>query len=91
MIGCRVRDDAGNIILDLTDRLGRVLGVVTITSSGGSVTNAGFLDGSPFWVYLKDTNGNFSNQPTISVAGDTLSWSWPSGGGSDGRILYGVY
>jgi hypothetical protein len=89
--GLQTWNSAGDLTLDTNYDVGRVLGITSITSSAGSVTDAGLTTGRPFWWYMKDDGGSFSTQPDISVSGSTLSWSWPSGGGSNGRILYGVY
>lgn len=89
--GIQVMNASGGVEFDTADSVGRILALVSITSSGGNTTDARLQTGRPFWVYMKDSGGSWSNQPDISVSGDTLTWSWPVGGGANGRILYGVY
>jgi hypothetical protein len=90
--GLQTMDASGNVILDTSMRLGRVLGVATLTApTGGSAVNAAFADGAPFWMVTNVSTPN-GEQPTISVAGTTISWSFPGvGSGSTFRLVYGVY
>ena len=91
--GWQAFDASGNLIVDVSTRLGRVLGVQTLTAAtGGSVTNANFASGTPFWM-LSNVSVAGARQPEITFSGTTLSWSFPGVGwsGETYRLVYGVY
>jgi len=91
--GLRVRDAAGNIILDITDRVGTVLGVATITGGvNGYVTNAGFAEGAPFWMATALATYSTRSPGFAFDAGlNRLSWDWGGASGVDHKLVYGVY
>ena len=53
MQGLRTFDEQGNIIVDVTDRLTKIIGSITLekelTSGSGVVTHADFTQGQPFY------------------------------------------
>lgn len=88
--GYQVWNASGILITDTTDRMGTLLGIVTLTGGvSGSVTNAAFADGAPFWCATPLVTFN-TFAPLITPSGTTLSWSWPITG-ADHILLYGVY
>ena len=92
--GLQIWDASGNLIFDTPTRCGRVLGTVTFGTMNGSVTNAQFAAGTPFWFVSQSSPGYAAYQPTIAVVGNTLSWSWTvsgSTGNIGGTIIYGIY
>jgi hypothetical protein len=91
--GLQVWDASGNLILDLTDRLGRILGISTLTPpTDGSVINADFATGTPFWACVPVSSGR-APVPNVSFSGTTLSWDFVAGisYGPSYRLIYGVY
>lgn len=91
--GLQVWDASGNLIVDTGDALGKVLGVATITAgTDGSVTNAGFALGDPFWQCVSQATYG-THQPTFSFSAgtNTLSWAWEGRSGVDCKLVYGVY
>lgn len=93
--GLRVWDASGNLTLDTSTRLGRVLGYVEVTTDG-SLTVPGFSTGTAF--ARVNTTGNsvgpdaeYSWPPNISISNNTLSWSYPSSTKGPAVIIYGVY
>lgn len=91
--GVQVWDASGNLIIDITQRLGRVLGVATLTSpTDGSVTDAGFGTGTPFWACIPVATGR-ALVPDLSISGNTLSWDFLTGYSyaPTYRLIYGVY
>lgn len=89
--GLQVWDASGNSILDTSMRLGRVLGVRTLTGgTNSSHVDAGLSTGTPFWIVTSLTAPNIK-QPDVSVAGTTISWTWAAGSSGDWRLVYGVY
>lgn len=95
MSGLQVWDAAGNLIVDVTDRLQRKLGEVVIAAGAtGSVTVAG---GTP-WYYVAKNGSSAGTAaeyaPTLSVSGNTISWG-PNAvqglGAVPVTLVYGVY
>ncbi len=90
--GLQVFDASGNITLDLTDRVGRILGAQVITSANGSVTNVGFAGLTPFWLATPLVNfGTFSPTFSFNTSTNTLSWVWPYSGGANHQLIYGAF
>jgi hypothetical protein len=91
--GMQIWDASGNLILEISDRIARVLGVASITGgTDGSVTNAGFSTGTPFWACVPVASGR-APVPDVSLSGTTLSWDFTPGIGyaPSYRLVYGVY
>ena len=92
--GLQVWDQFGTLILDTNMRLGRILGTATIGTTNGSVSDSNLSTGSPFWIVINESAFGMGEQPEITFAGTTLSWTWTvSGSGSNPTctLLYGVY
>lgn len=98
--GLQVWDANGNLIIDVTDRLTRVLGEFYTGTSNGSVTNPGLTTGTPWWIAIPTTNINVNNNNmakylTFSVSGSTLAWSfgavYPIQVAINHKVIYGVY
>lgn len=90
--GLEVYNASGVLEMAVTDRLTRIIGETTATGgTAGSVTNAGLATGSPFWWVSRDSSSFYSIEPSITVSGDTLSWTWPISTTGSFTIIYGVY
>lgn len=93
--------DTGDLVIDISTRLAKELGVVTIGGAGtaqeGSVYDVRFGWGKPFYFSVGPTfQGQFS--PAISIGTDnTLRWRYPWGPNDQPymrprlTLLYGVY
>lgn len=93
--GIRIWDASGNLTVDTTDRLTRILGYTTLAASGsGTVTDDGFLTGSPFYIAIRSNGGSVFNGTTVAVSisfsGNQMSYS-TSQSVADFIIVYGVY
>lgn len=92
MSGLRVWNSSGVLITDVETRMGRILGSVQTGAGSGSISVPGFATGTPFGIVLElaaastQTNG----EPTISISGTTLSWSFAANPGNQ-LIFYGVF
>jgi len=91
--GMQVFDAAGNLLIDITTRLSRVIGTQAIAAgSSGSlvVPNAG--QGAIWWAICPSSASRYV--PLVSLSGSTISWS-PNGSypGSavDALLIYGLY
>lgn len=100
--GLMVFGPAGEVWLEVTNRLTRYVGRIDLPGSpnftNGSLFDGGLNSGDP-WYYIiekpSDTNGMWGTYaPNISISNGTISWSKDS----DGRVrvfpctvIYGVY
>lgn len=91
--GLQAWDAAGNLTVDLTTRLSRVVGVVFAAGgSSGSVTVDASL-GTP-WAIPVPRNFPVGSCHKITISGGTISWAPNTGVASqqtDADIYYGVY
>lgn len=90
--GLQIWDSNGNIIVDITDRIGRFTGVQSVAAgSTGSVNVPSFAQGTPFIVSIGQAEGN----PAYAYfSGTTLYWRYEPGGFAPAvntDIHYGVY
>ena len=93
--GFKVWDAAGNLTIDGTTRMSRVLGYTTIgANTSGTITDAGFSTGTPYWISIRNSlsPGAFDDvePPSISVAGTTLTYD-NSSPRLDHLVIYGVF
>lgn len=93
--GLQVWDENGQLEVDVTSRLTRIIGSFTTTEGvnvSGSVVDDRLLDGQP-WYVIQQTPSSRPWLPIISISGNTISWS-SRGGSSVTRsvnVVYGVY
>lgn len=81
----------GTLEINLASRLTKYLGIVDIgITGGGSLSDARFLQGTPWYMYLGTTRTAFFAGPTgeVSFSGSVMSWSRND---SPARIMYGIY
>lgn len=91
--GLRVWDAEGRLIVDLTSRLGRIIGQIDVgaTQSGSVTVPGGF---GQVWVYPIQ-NDSMGYTPTITLQADGLTFNYAPnpnfpGGARAATILYGV-
>jgi len=91
--GLRTWDASGNLIIDVSTRLTRIIGTQAITPVDGSLSNADFALGTPFWYFTNVPVGKAT--PVVSFSGTTLTWTWPASTTQFPRdnmtLVYGVY
>lgn len=94
-VGLRQRDPAGNLLVDITTRLPRIMGRVSIAAgSSGSVTVP--VSGSnPLFFYFSVTMPavGINASPRFTWDQDTISWSYLGANlaASSGVLTYGRY
>lgn len=93
--GFQVWDANGRPVIEVTDRLPRVLGMITTTTVDGSHPDPRLATGEP-WVVAVDSNNTFSQNgytPRVTATSTAVVWTFETG--SDTRrlvtVLYGVY
>jgi len=100
--GLLVWDSSGNLVVDITSRLSRFVGAYVFPSpaANGSVTDAGLLQGTPWFSFAPTAIWGYINmdvsRPVFSISGDTISWSYSAPFSSEnmkitGTLYYGVY
>ena len=82
--GLQVFDEKGNIVVDITDRLMKVLGVVELKETSGEITD-NRLEGQEMWVSIvRETDSMAKNfemyeidsfSPHIERKGNTIAWT----------------
>lgn len=91
--GFQTFNASGQLLMDITDRLARVLGIQTLTSpTDGSITVAAFATGTPFFACIPIANGA-APAPVVGISGNVLSWDFVAGVGyvTNYKLVYGVY
>lgn len=95
-IGMQVWDENGNLLIDVTTRLSRLIGSVVIPAgSTSSIAVPNSTEGL-VWYAIYTTNGN-RYSPVITVTnGANASIAWAPrtafpGGPVDATMLYGLY
>lgn len=90
--GLQIFDSSGVLILDTTDNTGFVIGFLDFASASqsGSLTNANFSSGTPFFFSLSDTNDGPAT-PDVSFSGTTMTWTANVYAPFSGVIYYGVF
>lgn len=94
--GLQVRDENGNLQLDVTSRLGVLLGVLNTNKVNGSLSVPDFSKGTPF--FFANITENISSitaiAPRVYVSNNIIYWVYD--GDADrirlaSRIFYGIY
>ena len=93
--GFQAWDAAGNLVVDLTDRLPRRVGTISVAAGGsGSIAVPGT---QAIWYYVSSSGSLRASlyAPIMGLSGRTLSWSVNTVFDSASRvpvaIVYGVY
>lgn len=80
--GLQIWDASGNLILDATYRVMRVINSAYLSGSGGSVPDSRFSQGG--WVSFQPALSNGDGyldhgviMPVFTFNGSTLTWSYP--------------
>lgn len=96
--GIQVWDPNGNILVDASSSAVKILATITLTSTDGSVTNAGLqpvVDGKARFLFITvptSSSGSLFDRPVISRSGTTVSWSWPNSASKPPyKLIYGYY
>jgi hypothetical protein len=101
MQGLQIFDAGGNVVLDVTDRLTRVLGEFETGTSDGFITDTNLDYGTPWFIaklngsvtVKEGYNSYYSSSVPILISfnSQSLSWSFSGGSVANHHIVYGVY
>lgn len=90
--GIRILNAAGNVLIDTSFRVGRLLGHVDIDggNQSGSINIPAMSEGTPFHIFEKFSLNN--NRPTVEFDIGANEMEWTAGTGAyTGKLFYGVY
>ncbi|MGF6697860.1 hypothetical protein OKW38_002472 [Paraburkholderia sp. MM5496-R1] len=98
--GLQIFNASGVLLLDSSDRVGRIKGRVQVLGHAGSVA-CDMSDGIPFWSFQPDFMfAHISNQtppPIITIDSNGIYWTYSSTSGLNypnpitGWLFFGVY
>lgn len=74
--GIQVFKSDGSLMLDITDRVYRLLTVQNVGSSGGSIGISELTQGVPVLSLINSFAGG--KLPTVTVVGTTVTWTYGS-------------
>jgi hypothetical protein len=82
-------DGAGAVLVSVTDRIGRVVGIVAGASGGGTVSHPSLSQGTPF-AFAQVAQGITlaSTTPQCTINGTTITYT---GSALPFRIIFGTY
>lgn len=76
-IGLRIRNPSdGALIMDEETRVATNIALVAIGKTNGSYTVTSI--GTPCYVLASNSSSQY--QPTITISGQTITWTWPVSG-----------
>lgn len=97
--GVQAWDEDGNLVLDLTDSVGKILGVMNIGAlytgsvSSGTIVEPRFtsLTGhTPFYAVIDGASWNLRDMPTFSISGNNLTWQYLDTARPNVTFIWGV-
>lgn len=97
--GIQIFDAAGNLVVDVTDRLTQVMGMFSTGQVSGSFVVPATGAGNAVWAqFLPDGAGAgtsaFSALPEFYLEGSTISWAFPASTSlfkQGGTVIYGRF
>lgn len=95
--GIQAWDGAGNMVLEITDRLTRIMGGVDIVANqGGAVWVPGGGSGDIWYTFSPNSpaGAEYTYFPVIEISGDNINWSFPGPArpyATGGRLRYGRF
>lgn len=76
--GLKIWDELGNVVLDTSVRVGRIIGRVNSGTTAGSVSVPDFSQGTPWFIVQPITSASFTSEvPNVTISNNTLSWTFP--------------
>jgi len=98
--GLQLFNASGALLLDTSDRLGRIVGAVQLKGFNGQMS-ADLSSGTPFWSFQPDFLFAHTTQqtppPIITIDSNGVSWMYSSTSGLNyakpitGWLFYGVF
>lgn len=89
-IGLKVRDRSGNVMIDVSSKLPRIVGFVDTGGNAGSITVPELAKGTGYYIVTPISGTPGRGTPNVTIAGSTITWSYPNATVND-RIYYGYF
>jgi hypothetical protein len=100
MQGLQIWNASGTLILDSSDRLGRIVGSARVTGTNGNAV-ADLSQGTPFYSFQPDFLFKHVNQitppPMFTINAGGITWVYDTDGGTTNRypvtgwVFFGVF
>lgn len=93
-VGLRQRDPSGNLLVDITTRLPRIMGRVAVAAGVDGSVNVPLSGTNEIFYYFCAVNppNTYAAAPQFSVSGNVLSWQFlGTRGATGGELNYGRY
>lgn len=95
-IGFRQRDPSGNILVDITTRLPRIMGRVQLSAgvSGSVLVPSSGTNPLFYWFNASSSQPDYNASPRFSDDGNTITWTYSSSNPAfnrSGTLAYGRY
>jgi len=93
-------DASGNLVVDFTTRLARIVDVLQVTGTNGAKADPRLAGGTPFYSFQPDKIWGFINmdvsRPIFTIDNSGISWVYSPGSGThnfkiQGTVFYGVW
>lgn len=96
--GLQVWDEAGNLIIDTSTFMGRLIASIDASAMSGTATVPGLDQGIPFAIPILDVGSGVQTYATVSMpqvtfSGNSVSWTrqTPASGGAPAcQLILGV-
>lgn len=77
-IGLRQRDPSGNLLVDITTRLPRIMGRVALSAGVNGSVAVPSSGANPifYWFNASTTSPDFNGTPTFTDDGNNISWTY---------------
>ena len=91
--GLQIFNAGGDLILDVTDRLTRVLGEFETGTKDGRIIDNALTTGEPWFIAIGiDAYFTYGEMGcAITINENILSWTFSPGSRGNKKIIYGVY
>ena len=91
--GLQCFDNNGNKVLDVTDRLTRVLGTFDTGTSNGSISDTNLANGIPWYITQNSAEAKWYGKApfSVNISSNNISWTFGDGTIVSRKIIYGVY
>jgi hypothetical protein len=86
-VGLRIRDDAGNMVVDEFTSLATNVAIVTVGKTNGSYTLPAEVAGKASYIIFTVGFSSYAPEFTFSNDERTIIWTWPQSGANYNAIF----
>ena len=89
--GLQVWNSSGQLIIDTSTSIGKVLGITTITAGvSGNIADTKFALGTPFWSLINQGPDSYGASPIVSYNSGLTRLEWTNSAAYNNLLVYGV-